>query len=73
MMGKLPEITAMDRLRWIVCKRFGVLPGSAALTDADYLRCGVNMLIDRQGSGSGTEANPSFDSGRFDELKAGGQ
>ena len=72
MTGRLPDITAMDRLRWIVCRQFGVLPGSITLSDADYLRCGVNMLMDRQGAASGADKNLSFDSGRFDELKAGG-
>ena len=67
----LPDITAMERLRWIVCREFGVLPGSVPLSDTDYLRCGVNMLMDRQREAPVADGNPSFDSGRFEELKAG--
>ena len=70
MTGVLPELSAMDRLRWIVCRKFRVLPGSVPLSDADYLRCGINMLIDRQ-MGKNQEENPDFDQSRFEALMGG--
>lgn len=68
----LPEISAMERLRWIVCGNFGVLPGSVSLSGADWLRCGANMLLDRRQKASREIENPGFDRERFDELKGGG-
>lgn len=72
------ELTNMQRLRWLVLSRFGVLPGSPAallLTDRQCIRCGINMVLDRQRTASGTGAavNFSFDESRFQTLKEGGR
>lgn len=68
----------MERLRWLVLRAFGVLPGDAAarnMTDADFVRCGLQMLIDqRRRSGAGTDeagGNPGFEQEKFDALGGG--
>lgn len=68
----------LERLKWLVLREFGVLPGSAAaceLSDEDYLRCGAHLLLDlRQGrAGNGAEEgeNPSFDPEQFSGLSEG--
>ena len=41
----------LERLKWRVCREFGVLPGAEAarqLTDYDYICCGVNLLLDKR-------------------------
>lgn len=63
------DISAMERLRWLVCREFGVLPGSAPLSDGDYLKCGLNMLMDRQAASPLN--NSEFDEARFSALKGG--
>lgn len=67
----LPEISAMDRLRWLVGRAFGVLPGSVPLSDAEWLVCGTNLLLDRR-QGAAASENPGFDPRRFDVLRGSG-
>jgi hypothetical protein len=66
---------ARERLRWMVLREFGVLPGSReakALTDTELLRCAGHMVLDlrrmsrRHGEGG---RNPTFDTARFERLK----
>lgn len=67
----------MERLKWRVCREFGVLPGSyltAELTEYDYVCCGANLLLDKrmreQNSVAATaDVNPQFDSMRFAALR----
>lgn len=68
----------MERLRWLVLRSFGVLPGDAAargMTDADYVRCGLQMLLDmRRHTGAKSDeagGNPGFDSQKFESLGGG--
>lgn len=68
----------MERLRWLVLRAFGVLPGDAAarnMTDVDYVRCGLQMLLDmrQQTRGKPEEVggNPGFDPAKFEALGGG--
>ena len=65
------ELNAMDRLRWLVCKQFGVLPQGDRPSEEDCLRCGINMVLDRQ-LAQGFAQGSSFDPERFETLKGGG-
>ena len=69
------EKDSMARLRWLVLKEFGVLPGSkraGKLSDEDCVICGAHMLLDRlerENALPGERgANASFDDGRFRTL-----
>lgn len=67
----------MERLKWLVLKRFSVLPGDKAarcMTDADYVWCGLQMLLDAEtvGTPNGeTGGNPGFSAEKFEELGGG--
>ena len=72
----------MERLKWRVCREFGVLPGSELalqLTDYDYVWCGANLLLDKrlreqsQTAETVEAINPQFDPARFAALKQGGR
>lgn len=65
----------MERLRWLVLKRFGVLPFSEqarGLSDGDFVVCGAHMVLDARGSlprgQSEGSVNASFDEDRFRSL-----
>lgn len=65
----LSSLDPMSRLKWRVLKQFGTLPSDAEkMTDADYVFCGLNMLMD---AGDASPANPDFSMERFFELKEG--
>lgn len=79
-MEELLEILGGDpweRLRWMVMREFGVLPGSReerALSNVELLRCGAHMVLDvrafaRDGDSAEASSNPAFDSHRFAGLK----
>lgn len=68
------------RLRWLVLKEFGVLPGSkraGELSDRELIRCGAQMVLDKRaareaGTACGADEsgiNLAFDNRRFFELK----
>ena len=69
----------MERLKWRVCREFGVLPGSTAasqLTEYDYVCCGANLLLDKRMREQSsvtetTDVNPQFDPMRFAALQKG--
>lgn len=69
----------LERLKWRVCREFGVLPGAEAarqLTDYDYICCGANLLLDKRmreaaESGTASMVNPQFDPARFAALQKG--
>ena len=68
----------MERLKWLVLRAFSVLPSDAAaekMTDADYVWCGLQMLLDaaQKQSAPADEAggNPGFAPERFEELGGG--
>ena len=69
----------LERLRWIVLRRFGVLPFSEqarGLSDEDFVVCGAHMVLDARrgfGGGQGGEEsiNASFDESRFISLGGG--
>lgn len=69
-MEELFETSAIERLRWLVFREFNTLPGSVPLSDEDCLRCGVNMVLDRQAAGAQAH-NPAFDEERFGKMKEG--
>lgn len=65
----------MERLRWLVLRRFGVLPFSEqarGLSDEDFVMCGAHMVLDARGSSRGGYdeggVNASFDEDRFKNL-----
>lgn len=65
----------LERLRWLVLKRFGVLPFSEQareLSDEDFVVCGAHMVLDARGSSRGGYGeggvNASFDEDRFNSL-----
>lgn len=64
------ELSAMDRLRWLVCKQFGVLPQGDSPSEEDCLLCGINMVLDQQAA-AGFLSGSSFDPVRFETLKGG--
>ena len=68
----------MERLRWLVLRSFGVLPGDEAalrMTDEDYVRCGLQLLLDARRRTAAREeeagGNPGFDRTRFESLGGG--
>lgn len=72
------EGDAVQRLKWIVLREFGILPGSKQareLKDKDFVICGANMVLDgrlrsRGGCVEGAR-NVCFDEKRFSELLEG--
>lgn len=72
------EGDALERLKWLVLREFGVMPGSKTageLSDEDFIFCGAHMVLDRglrseAPSGEG-ERNASFDEERFSQLSGG--
>ena len=70
------ESDPLERLKWLVLSRFGVLPGSKRakeLSNEDFILCAANMVIDERKNmptdiGEGG-FNAAFDEGRFDELR----
>lgn len=76
---RMLETHPLERLKWRVCKEFGVLPGSETarqLTDYDYICCGANLLLDQrkemaETADSAEEENPNFDAARFAALRKG--
>lgn len=69
------ENDPLERLKWLVLCRFGVLPGSVAakeLSDEDYLRCGVHMVLDCRACeaicSEDEQFNASFDEERYRYL-----
>lgn len=72
------ENSPMERLRWKVLCRFGVLPTSRQrrrLKDRDCIICGAHMVLDARERSGGREVeaavNAAFDRGRFEELAGG--
>ena len=68
----------VGRLRWRVCREFGVLPSSRAaraLSDRQVVFCGAQMVLDRRGragrAGEECASNGSFDPARFRALAEG--
>ncbi|MGI6014581.1 MAG: hypothetical protein ACOX7K_09980 [Oscillospiraceae bacterium] len=68
----------MERLKWRICREFGVLPGSEMAlqpTDYDYICCGANLLLDKRMHTRNSilenaeDCNPHFDSARFAALQ----
>lgn len=70
------EKADFERLKWQVCRAFGILPTeerAERMTDFDYLFCALNLLLDRE-EGRETDGkweNPAFDPVRFRALKEG--
>ena len=66
---------ARERLRWMVLREFGVLPGSReaeALTDTELLRCAGHLVLDLRRSRRRNEEggqNTAFDAARYERLK----
>ncbi len=67
----------MERLRWLVLREFGIIPGSKralCISDWDILRCAAHMVIDSRDSDAdiGEQGqNGSFDKERFKRLSEG--
>lgn len=66
------------RLRWRVCRSFGIFPFSRAarqMTDREVVFCGAQMVLDRREEEAtrGLEGarNGSFDEDRFEALAEG--
>ena len=69
---------SMERLKWLVLRRFSVLPGDKAarsMTDADFVWCGLQMLLDAgempEGFSREGSVNASFDAERFARMEVG--
>lgn len=68
------ESSSMARLRWLVLKEFGVLPGSkraGELSDMDCIWCGAQMVLDRRekfGYQGEVGVNKDFDEEKFKAL-----
>ena len=64
------EGNAMERLRWLVCRRFSLAP-DAAPTDGACLWAAANMVLDARNGKKDEKAgaNPAFDEERFESLK----
>ena len=66
---------AKERLRWMVLREFGVLPGSRearALTDTELLRCAGHLVLDMRWGrrrDEESEQNTAFDAARYERLK----
>ena len=65
----------LERLKWLVLKSFGVLPGSKMareLSNEDFIFCAANMVIDARGAIEEKLReggfNATFDENRFFEL-----
>lgn len=70
----------MARLRWRICRMFGVAPWSKkgqALSDEMCLEIAAHMVLDRreqqQMGFSESTGNPAFDQQRFLKLKGAGR
>lgn len=65
----------LGRLRWRVCREFGIFPGSRAarrMSDREVVRFGAQMVLDRRGNRPGdaeTGRNGGFDPARFAALR----
>ena len=77
---ELIEALAADpigRLRWRVCREFGIFPASRAarrLSDRDAVLCGAQLVLDRRenaGTPAETGRNGGFDEERFRALAEG--
>ena len=69
---------SMERLKWLVLRRFSMLPGDRAarnMTDADFVWCGLQMLLDAgempEGLSREGSVNAQFDAARFERLGVG--
>lgn len=69
---------SMERLKWLVLRRFSVLPGDEAarnMSDADFVWCGLQMLLDAgempEGFSREGSVNAGFDAERFASLEVG--
>ena len=64
----------MERLRWMVLREFGIIPGSRkakSISDFDILRCAAHMVIDNEAENNKAMelyTNESFDEKKFREL-----
>jgi hypothetical protein len=66
------EQSPMQRLRWLVCRTFGVLPCSRQakrMTDVQCLRIAALLAAEKYGSEEAESTNSAFDGQRFMELK----
>lgn len=73
----------LERLRWRVLRIFGALPTerrARRMRDADYLWCGLNLLLDQEEAGRQWETgethcaggqNAAFDEERYRRLSRG--
>lgn len=71
-------LSAFDRLRWLVLRRFGVLPGSSlerGMSQKDFIFAGLNMVLDSGTAQSKNppppSVNPAFDEAKFLSMKGG--
>lgn len=71
-------LSAFDRLRWLVLRHFGVLPGShteRGMKPEDFIFAGINMVLDSGDTArkdtSTPSVNPGFDEARFLSMKGG--
>lgn len=69
-------LSAFDRLRWLVLRRFGILPGSSSergMKPEDFIFAGINMVLDVGAAARkdtpAPSVNPSFDEARFLSMK----
>lgn len=69
-------LSAFDRLRWLVLRRFGVLPGSRTergMKPEDFIFAGLNMVLDSAATAHNSTpappVNPGFDEARFLSMK----
>lgn len=60
----------MERLRWAVCRAFGLAP-DAAPSDGACLWAAANMVLDGRNLKDAEKAgaNPAFDEGRYQRLR----
>ena len=71
------EKDPMERLRWLVLRGLGIIPGSRRareISDWDILRCAAHMVLDNRDISKGTGEqgeNGSFDKERFKRLSEG--
>ncbi len=81
LLGELERDSA-ERLKWLVCRRLGIMPGSALwhmMTRRRALRYACHMVLDGRGSpdsagdGFGESGSGSgFDEARFRRMKEAG-
>lgn len=65
----------MARLRWLLCRTFGVAPWSKlgrSLSEADCLALAAQLVLDGEAPGPAVTENPAFDSARFQRMKGAG-